>query len=64
LAPDNYLKFGVTLAFRRGKMDTNFRVVRLGRRLGYMFRIGFVLLQRVMRLLKSLLELDPVYRLR
>jgi hypothetical protein len=29
-----------------------------------MFRVGFVLLQRVVRLLKSLLELDPVYRLR
>ena len=29
-----------------------------------MFRRAFVLLQRVVRLLKSLLELDPVYRLR
>jgi hypothetical protein len=29
-----------------------------------MLRIAFVLLQRVVSLLKSLLELEPVYRLR
>jgi hypothetical protein len=29
-----------------------------------MFRVAFKLLQRVARLLKSLLELEPVYRIR